>query len=119
MRMTKSLRREWHSPTHRNRQHRGCSMLEVIDKGTVTESHPVPLVFVHGASHAAWCWDENFLDFFADNGYRSIALSLRGHGESDLDGKPLNACTIADYVEDVRSVIDRLPSHPVLVGHSM
>jgi pimeloyl-ACP methyl ester carboxylesterase len=94
-------------------------MLEVIDKGTVTESHPVPLVFVHGASHAAWCWDENFLDFFADNGYRSIALTLRGHGGSDLDGKPLNACTIADYVEDVRSVIDGLPSHPILVGHSM
>jgi len=94
-------------------------VLEVIDKGSITESRPVPLVFVHGASHAAWCWDENFLDFFADNGYRSVALSLRGHGGSDLDGKPLNECSIADYVEDVRSVIDQMPAHPVLVGHSM
>ena len=55
-------------------------MLEVIDKGSSTESHPVPLLFVHGTWHAAWCWDEHFLDFFADKGYRAVALSLRGHG---------------------------------------
>ena len=81
-------------------------MLEVIDKGSATESHPVPLLFVPcGPSHAAWCWDEHFLGYFADNGYRVVALSLRGHGGSGLDGKPLKACSIADYVEDVRSVI--------------
>ncbi|MDT5299344.1 MAG: hypothetical protein QOG79_2586, partial [Mycobacterium sp.] len=28
-------------------------MLEVIDKGTCSEAHPVPLLFVHGAWHAA------------------------------------------------------------------
>jgi pimeloyl-ACP methyl ester carboxylesterase len=94
-------------------------MLEVIDKGSATESHPVPLLFVHGAIHAAWCWDEHFLDYFAENGYRSVALSVRGHGGSGLDGKPLNACSIAEYVEDVRSVISQLPAHPVLIGHSM
>ena len=58
-------------------------MLEVIDKGSATDSHPVPLLFVHGAWHAAWCWDENFLGFFADKGYRAVALSLRNHGSSD------------------------------------
>ena len=42
-------------------------MLEVIDKGACSESHPAPLLFVHGAWHAAWCWDENFLGFFADH----------------------------------------------------
>lgn len=94
-------------------------MLEVIDKGSATETHPAPLLFVHGAVHAAWCWDEHFLDHFAGSGYRSVALSVRGHGGSRLDGKPLNACSISDYVEDVRSVISRLPAHPVLVGHSM
>ena len=57
-------------------------MLEVIDKGSATESHPVPLLFVHGAGHAAWCWDEHFLDFFADKGFRAVAVSLRGHGAS-------------------------------------
>jgi hypothetical protein len=27
--------------------------------------------------HGAWCWDEFFLPFFADNGYHVTALSLR------------------------------------------
>jgi hypothetical protein len=36
-------------------------MLEVIDKGSCSHAHPVPLLFVHGGWHAAWCWD-HFLD---------------------------------------------------------
>jgi hypothetical protein len=31
-------------------------MLEVIDKGSYSESDSTPLLFVHGAAHAAWCW---------------------------------------------------------------
>jgi pimeloyl-ACP methyl ester carboxylesterase len=92
-------------------------MLEVIDKGRVSESHPVPLLFVHGAWHAAWCWDEYFLSFFADQGYRALAVSLRGHGGSSTF--PLRNCSLADYVEDVGLVADQLPSRPVLIGHSM
>ena len=57
-------------------------MLEVIDKGSCSEAHQVPLLFVHGAWHAAWCWDEHFFDYFADKGYRALAVSLRGHGGS-------------------------------------
>ena len=93
-------------------------MLEVIDKGSVSESHPMPLLFVHGASIAAWCWDEHFLDFFASRGYRATALSLRGHGASTLS-KPLNSCSLADYVDDVNAVVGRLGSPPVLIGHSL
>jgi pimeloyl-ACP methyl ester carboxylesterase len=97
---------------------KGWPMLEVIDKGCATDSHPVPLLFVHGGCLSAWCWDEHFLDFFADNGYRAIALSLRGHAGSPVS-KPLNKCTVADYVDDVRSVAATLPATPVLLGHSM
>ena len=93
-------------------------MLEVVDKGSATDSHPVPLLFVHGIWHAAWCWDEHFLDFFADKGYRAVALSLRGHGASSLS-KPLKSCSIADYVDDVRAVVGKLGSPPVLIGHSV
>ena len=57
-------------------------MLEVIDKGPSRESDKAPLLFVHGAWHGAWGWDEHFLDFFAAKGYRSLAVSLRGHGKS-------------------------------------
>ena len=93
-------------------------MLEVIDKGSATPSHPAPLLFVHGAYHGAWCWDEYFLDFFADKGYHALAISLRGHGGSPSP-RPLRFCTLEDYVDDVRSVVADLPVKPVLVGHSM
>jgi pimeloyl-ACP methyl ester carboxylesterase len=47
-----------------------------------------------------------------------VAVSFRGHGESPVD-KPLRACSVADYVQDVSSVAERLPSAPVVIGHSM
>jgi len=93
-------------------------MLDVIDKGPSRESHKAPLLFVHGAWHGAWCWDEHFLDFFAAKGYRSLAVSLRGHGKSPAP-KPMQFCSIADFVDDVDSVANSLPERPVLIGHSM
>jgi pimeloyl-ACP methyl ester carboxylesterase len=93
-------------------------MLEVIDKGCPGESHPVPLLFVHGAWHGAWCWDEHFLDFFVDKGYRALALSFRGHGNSPAV-KRMQICSIAEVVADVGAVADKLPSRPVVIGHSM
>lgn len=96
----------------------GWPMLEVIDRGRCADRHPAPLLFVHGAWHAAWCWDEHFLDFFVDNGFRAVAVSLRGHGASTLS-QPLNSCSIADYVDDVRTVVETLGAEPVLIGHSM
>lgn len=92
--------------------------LEVLDVGVATPEHPVPLLFVHGAWHGAWCWAEHFLDFFADNGYRALAVSVRGHGGSALSQR-LRGCSGADYVDDVRAVVATLPAPPVLIGHSM
>ncbi len=66
-------------------------MLEVIEKGSSTPAHPTPLLFVHGGWHGAWCWS-NFLNYFADAGYRAVALSLRGHGASPA-AKALRATT--------------------------
>jgi pimeloyl-ACP methyl ester carboxylesterase len=97
---------------------RGWRMLEVIDKGAVSESHPVPLLFVHGAWHAAWCWDAHFLNFFADKGFRAVAVSLRGYGASTLSQR-LNSVSVADYLDDVRSTVDMLGAEPVLIGHSL
>jgi pimeloyl-ACP methyl ester carboxylesterase len=92
-------------------------MLEVIDKGSGSEAHPVPLLFVHGGWHSASCWG-NFLDFFADAGYRAAAMSLRGHGASPTS-KRFHACSIADYVDDVRATADALGGRPVLIAHSL
>jgi pimeloyl-ACP methyl ester carboxylesterase len=89
-------------------------MIEVIDKGSRTA---VPLLFVHGGWHGAWCWDDHFLDYFANAGYRAVSMSLRGHGTSPT-AKPLHKVSIADYLDDVRSVADDLGA-PVLIGHSL
>lgn len=93
-------------------------MLEVIDKGKVSPQHPAPLLFVHGAWQAGWCWDVNFLDFFAAQDFRAVALSMRGHGES-APAKPSRLWSISHYLSDVASVVDKLSAMPVLVGHSM
>ncbi|MGA9491564.1 MAG: alpha/beta fold hydrolase [Mycobacterium sp.] len=93
-------------------------MLEMIDKGSSSQAHPAPLLFVHGAWHGAWCWDEHFLDFFADKGYRAVALSLRGHGASP--GKErLRWTGLQQYVADIADTVAQLPTQPVLIGHSM
>lgn len=92
-------------------------MLEMIDKGVATEAHPVPLLFVHGGCLSAWCWDEHFLDFFAAQGFRAVAVSERAHGASSSP-TPLAKCGIADYLHDVRWAADQLGGRPVLIGHS-
>src|ERR1700744_5191275 len=93
-------------------------MLEVIDKGSCSDAHPVPLLFVHGGWHGAWCWDDHFLDFFAAAGYRAVALSLRGHGTSPTT-KPVRKVSIADYLDDVGATAEKLGGQPVLIGHSL
>jgi pimeloyl-ACP methyl ester carboxylesterase len=92
-------------------------MLEVIEKGSCDDAHPVPLLFVHGGWHSASCWS-NLLDFFAEAGYRTAAMSLRGHGGSPA-GKRFHACSIADYVDDVRVIADSLGGRPVIIAHSL
>ena len=92
--------------------------LEVIRKGERGDGAASPLLFVHGAWHGAWCWDEYFLDYFAGLGYECVALSLRGHGGSP-GGETMNRYRIADYVTDVASVAESLDAPPVVIGHSM
>ena len=92
--------------------------LELIAAGQETATRPTPVVFVHGAWHGAWCWQEKFMPFFAQAGFAVTALSLRGHGGSE--GRAgLRRHAIADYVADVAAVAATLPTPPVLVGHSM
>jgi pimeloyl-ACP methyl ester carboxylesterase len=92
--------------------------LELITKQAISRAHTTPLLFVHGAWHAAWCWDEHFLDYFASQGYSSYALSLRGHGASE-GRERLRWTSIADFVADVASVAAQLPTPPAVIGHSM
>jgi pimeloyl-ACP methyl ester carboxylesterase len=92
--------------------------LEQISHQPPAGGHPVPVVFVHGGWHGAWCWAERFLPYFARHGYAAHAFDLRGHGRSD-GGHRLRRTRIADYVADLDQVVRGLDAAPVLVGHSM
>jgi pimeloyl-ACP methyl ester carboxylesterase len=92
--------------------------LEVITREPETNARPTPVLFVHAMFHAAWCWDEHFLPYFAENGYEAHALSLRGHGNSE-GRKRLRWTSLDDYVSDLSQTVNQLQSVPVLVGHSM
>ena len=58
-----------------------------------------PLLFVHGAWHGAWCWQDGFIDHLNQQGFDCYAIDLRGHGESEAT-KPMRWNRIADYVEE-------------------
>ncbi|MEO0343415.1 MAG: long-chain-fatty-acid--CoA ligase [Pseudomonadota bacterium] len=73
------------------------------------------LLFVHGAWSSSWYWDNFFLPWFADCGYRCRALSLRGHGTSE--GR-VRWSSVSQYVSDVAVAAQGL-ENPVLIGHSM
>ena len=96
------------------------SVLNGIVLHTARPSRPVagraPLLFVHGMLGGAWYWDR-YQRFFADLGYESVALDLRGHHGS-RSVADLGRVRIADYVDDVLEVARSLGS-PVVIGHSM
>lgn len=76
----------------------------------------VPLLFVHGFGNEAHVWDD--LAPAVAPYYRTLALDLRGHGDSDRD--PEARYDYDFHVADLEAVtaalgIDRL----VLVGHSL
>ncbi len=98
--------------------HRRSLRLEVLERQPAVKTNHAPIVFVHGAFAGAWCWGEHFLDHFAKHGHPAYALSLRGHGESE-GRDALLWTSLADYADDVGSVLAQLGPRVILVGHSM
>jgi pimeloyl-ACP methyl ester carboxylesterase len=92
--------------------------IEVITQEPDSTPRPTALLFVHGMWHAAWCWAEHFMPYFAQHGYTSYALSLRGHGASE-GRERLRWTSLAEYVADVAQVVGQIEKPPVLIGHSM
>ena len=101
--------------------------LEVLDRqppeGATANARPgetgrPPLLFIHGSFASAWLWDEYFLGYFAEAGYPSYALSLRGHGGS-AGQEAVDDAGLFEYAQDVLSVAGSFDQPPVLIGHSM
>jgi len=92
--------------------------LHVVTLQPATYSRPHPILFVHGAFHGSWAWEEYFLPYFASQGYEVHALNWRGHGKS-AGRERLRWNRITDYVEDVVQVASSMKQRPIMVGHSM
>lgn len=75
------------------------------------------IVFVHGMSHGAWCWEESFIPYFERLGYHCLAMNLPGH---DMPGSTKAIHYALDaYVEALSKTVATLEKDPIIVGHSM
>ncbi|PXF47533.1 Methylesterase 18 [Gracilariopsis chorda] len=96
--------------------------MEVIDVPPTVDTTTAPpephlILFVHGSLHGAWCF-KYFQSYFADRGYLTKAISLRGCGESQID--QTTSTTIDQHIGDLNDAIPKLvgSTPPILVGHS-
>lgn len=92
--------------------------IEVISRTQDSQEGRPALLFIHGAFHGAWCWDEYLLPWFAERGWEAHALSLRGHGTSD-GRQNIRRWTLDDYASDVEAVLKTIGRPAVLIGHSI
>lgn len=93
--------------------------LELIHEAAQGVAQPAPpLLFVHGAFTAAWCWQMHFLPWFAGRGYDCWALSLEGHGSSSGHDY-LSGISVDDYVRNLSATIRQIGQTPIVIGHSM
>lgn len=94
--------------------------IAVVSRKPSQPTHHTPILFVHGAWHGAWCWEDYFLSYFAENGWNTYALDLTGHGQS---GGKLWWTSLLQYVADVAEVAVQIEretgKRPVVIGHSM
>jgi pimeloyl-ACP methyl ester carboxylesterase len=75
-----------------------------------------PVLFLHGGGQTRHAWDKT-AEFIASEGWLTISLDLRGHGESEWSAKGDYSFTA--FSSDCISVVDQLEHPPVLVGASL
>lgn len=75
-----------------------------------------PILFVHGMFGGAWMF-ERWQPLFAELGWGSHAIDLRGHGAS-RPVRDIGRVSVRDHVADALAVA-RAMGRPIVVGHSM
>lgn len=95
------------------------------DKETKKLKKKPPLLFIHGSYHSAWCFAENWFDYFSKLGHPCYAVSLRGTSGTGMPpNDPGETVKIEQHVADIQvvlsSIIQRNPdaSLPVIISHS-
>lgn len=94
-----------------------CPIEKIVLKAAAS-NHLPPVLLVHGAWHAAWCW-EKFALALNQKGHEVHYFSLPGHGASSLYKRRLNDYSLSDYVDFLSDRIDEIKPTPVVIGHSM
>jgi pimeloyl-ACP methyl ester carboxylesterase len=72
-------------------------------------------VLVHGAGHGGWCW-EKVTPLLEAHGHKVCAPDLPGLGK---DQTPPANVTLADNVERISRLLDKMEEPVVLVGHAL
>lgn len=72
-------------------------------------------ILVHGASHGGWCW-EKVAPLLEAGGHKVCAPDLPGLGK---DQTPPANVTLADNVEKISRLLDKMDEPVVLVGHAL
>jgi pimeloyl-ACP methyl ester carboxylesterase len=98
---------------------------DIIKAGTIALERVVPegavheqrILFIHGAGHGSWMW-KNFLGHFADKGFESWALNLRGHYLAPTVDD-WGTVGVQAYLDDLDQAVTTIGQKVVLVGHSM
>ena len=80
------------------------------------ESDAPVVLFLHGGGQTRHSWGGT-ADAVAEKGWQSITLDARGHG--DTQWSPGGDYRLSTLAADVLTVIETLPSPPILVGASL
>jgi len=72
-------------------------------------------ILVHGASHGGWCW-EKLAPILEARGHKVCAPDLPGLGK---DQTPPANVTLADNVEKISRLLDKMEEPVILVGHAL
>lgn len=98
-------------------QRRARSALQFYEARSEVKAHKRPIVFIHGAFCGGWIWGRYFQPFFAQHGFDSYAIDLRGRRSvSPFIPTPHG---LSDYAADVEDLIEHLGIEPILIGHSL
>ncbi|MEM7117270.1 MAG: alpha/beta fold hydrolase [Chloroflexota bacterium] len=77
------------------------------------------ILFIHGAWHGKWCYEEHFLSYFQEQGFDTHAIDLPEHGEKFTSLANQRWQSIANYVQAIADYVAAMPEPPIIVGHSM
>ncbi|KAI1839934.1 hypothetical protein JX265_013890 [Neoarthrinium moseri] len=97
--------------------------IELLCARPASPSSRPPVVFAHGGMGCAWVWIP-YMQYLAQNGVTSYAVSTRGHGESwhpsflRMLYMTTKRMLADDLLAGIRAVEQKEGSEVVLVGHS-